>query len=30
MYADSIQIEKVFMRDLDGMTGKPYLGPPFK
>ncbi|XP_023768153.1 uncharacterized protein At2g39795, mitochondrial [Lactuca sativa] len=29
VWPDSIEIEKVFMRDQDGMTGKPYLGPPF-
>lgn len=30
VWPDSIEIEKVFMRDQDGMAGKPYLGPPFK
>lgn len=30
VWPDSVEIEKVFMRDQDGMTGKPYLGPPFK
>ncbi|KAJ0939646.1 putative mitochondrial glycoprotein [Helianthus annuus] len=29
VWPDSIEIDKVFMRDQDGMTGKPYLGPPF-
>lgn len=29
VWPDSVEIEKVFMRDQDGMTGKPYLGPPF-
>ncbi|KAI3807435.1 hypothetical protein L1987_23363 [Smallanthus sonchifolius] len=29
VWPDSIEIDKVFMRDRDGMTGKPYLGPPF-
>nr|XP_043636498.1 uncharacterized protein At2g39795, mitochondrial-like [Erigeron canadensis]XP_043636499.1 uncharacterized protein At2g39795, mitochondrial-like [Erigeron canadensis] len=29
VWPDSIEIEKVFMRDQDGMAGKPYLGPPF-
>lgn len=30
LWPDSVEVEKVFMRDQDGMTGKPYLGPPFK
>ncbi|KAK9073246.1 hypothetical protein SSX86_007570 [Deinandra increscens subsp. villosa] len=29
VWPDSIEIDKVFMRDQDGMTGKPYMGPPF-
>ncbi|KAI3736835.1 hypothetical protein L2E82_26822 [Cichorium intybus] len=29
VWPDSIEIDKVFMRDQDGMAGKPYLGPPF-
>ncbi|GJR15336.1 mitochondrial glycoprotein [Tanacetum coccineum] len=29
VWPDSVEIEKVFMRDQDGMTGKPYMGPPF-
>ncbi|KAD7116792.1 hypothetical protein E3N88_04060 [Mikania micrantha] len=29
VWPDSIEIDKVFMRDQDEMTGKPYLGPPF-
>lgn len=30
VWPDSVEIEKVFMRDQDGMSGKPYLGPPFE
>ncbi|KAK1427218.1 hypothetical protein QVD17_15901 [Tagetes erecta] len=29
VWPESVEIDKVFMRDQDGMTGKPYLGPPF-
>lgn len=30
VWPDSVEIERVFMRDQDGMSGKPYLCPPFK
>lgn len=30
VWPDSVEIENVFMRDQDGMTGKPYMGPPFE
>ncbi|KAL4559309.1 hypothetical protein LXL04_031447 [Taraxacum kok-saghyz] len=29
IWPESVEIEKVFMRNQDGMAGKPYLGPPF-
>ncbi|XP_076900988.1 uncharacterized protein At2g39795, mitochondrial-like [Bidens hawaiensis] len=29
VWPDSVEIDKVFMHVQDGMTGKPYLGPPF-